>query len=101
MGDFDLTGQSGEEWVGSACTLDHDGCVVCSDAGIQLRVVSLTGGDALCEDLVGNQTLIAVDLVQPVRIGDVLLTHGGVAIGRAGSTAPVLEGREGDDEVRE
>ena len=40
-----------------SCTLDHDGCVVCSDAGI------------------------------PVRVGEILLTHGGVAIGRVAARA--------------
>jgi hydrogenase expression/formation protein HypC len=64
------------------CTLDHDGCVVCSDAGIPVRVVSVEGDDALCEDRVGNRAQIAVELVAPVRVGEVLLTHGGVAIGR-------------------
>ena len=65
-----------------SCTLDHDGCVVCSDAGIPVRVVSVEGDDALCEDRAGNQAQIAVELVAPVRAGEVLLTHGGVAIGR-------------------
>jgi hydrogenase expression/formation protein HypC len=64
------------------CTLDHDGCVTCSDAGIPVRVVSLEGNDALCEDAVGNRAEIAVELVAPVGVGEVLLTHGGVAIGR-------------------
>ena len=64
------------------CTLDHDGCVVCSDAGIPVRVVSVEGDDALCEDAAGNEARIAVELVAPVRIGEVLLTHGGVAIGK-------------------
>ena len=64
------------------CTLDHDGCVTCSDAGIPVRVVSVEGDDALCEDAAGNQARIAVELVAPVRAGEVLLTHGGVAIGR-------------------
>jgi hydrogenase expression/formation protein HypC len=64
------------------CTLDHDGCVVCSDAGIPVRVLSIEGDDALCEDAAGNQTEIAVELVAPVQIGEVLLTHGGVAIGK-------------------
>jgi hydrogenase maturation factor len=62
--------------------LDHDGCVTCSDAGIPVRVVSLEGYDALCEDAVGNKTEIAVDLVAPVTTGEVLLTHGGVAIAK-------------------
>ena len=66
----------------SYCPLDHDGCVVCSDAGIPLRVVSIEDDDALCEDSAGNQTEIAVELVAPVQTGEVLLTHGGVAIGK-------------------
>ena len=65
-----------------ACTLDHDGCVVCSDVGIPVRVVSVEGDDALCEDAVGNRAQIAVELVAPVQVGEILLTHGGVAIGR-------------------
>ena len=64
------------------CTLDHAGCVTCSDAGIPVRVVSLEGYDALCEDGAGNRAEIAVELVAPVGVGEVLLTHGGVAIGR-------------------
>jgi len=64
------------------CTLDHDGCVACSDAGIPVRVISLAGHDALCEDATGNRAEIAVELVEPVELGEVLLTHGGVAIGK-------------------
>ena len=64
------------------CTLDHDGCVTCSDAGIPVRVLSRVGHDALCEDGAGNRAEIAVELVEPVELGEVLLTHGGVAIGR-------------------
>ena len=66
----------------SSCTLDHNGCVVCSDAGIPVLVISIEGNDALCEDAGGNRTQIAVELVAPTRVGEVLLTHGGVAIGR-------------------
>ena len=64
------------------CTLNHDGCVTCSDAGIPVRVVSVEGDDALCEDAAGSRAWIAVELVIPVQAGEVLLTHGGVAIGR-------------------
>jgi hydrogenase expression/formation protein HypC len=67
------------------CTLDHDGCVTCSDAGIPVRVISVERDDALCEDAAGNQACIAVELVTPVQIGETLLTHGGVAIGRVGA----------------
>ena len=62
------------------CTLDHDGCVVCSDAGIPVRVISIQGEDALCEDYAGNQTEIAIEFVAPATEGEILLTHGGVAI---------------------
>lgn len=65
-----------------ACRLDHDGCVVCSDAGIPVRVLTLEGDDAICEDAAGDQASIAIELVAPVDVGDVLLVHGGVAIGR-------------------
>ncbi len=68
--------------LSDTCTLDHDGCVTCSDAGIPVRVISVDGDDALCEDAVGNRTQIAVELVIPVQTGEILLTHGGVAIGR-------------------
>ncbi len=67
---------------GTYCTLDHDGCVVCSDAGIPLRVISIEGDDALCEDAIGNRANIAVELVAPVATGELLLTHGGVAISK-------------------
>jgi hydrogenase maturation factor len=69
-----------------ACTVDHDGCIVCADAGIPVRVVALDGDDALCEDAAGKRTQIAVELVAPVHAGDTLLAHGGVAIGRLGDT---------------
>jgi hydrogenase expression/formation protein HypC len=65
-----------------SCTLDHDGCVTCSDAGIPVRVISVEGDDALCEDSAGNRAQIAIELVAPVQVTEVLLTHGGVAIGR-------------------
>ena len=66
----------------SYCTLNYNGCVTCSDAGIPVRVVSVEGDDALCEDAAGSRAWIAVELVMPVQPGEVLLTHGGVAIGR-------------------
>ena len=71
-----------ESMLPGYCTLDHDGCVTCSDAGIPVRVVSVRGDDALCEDATGNRAEIAVELVAPVGTGEVLLTHGGVAIAR-------------------
>ncbi len=80
-----MTVRGEESMLSDVCTLDHDGCVTCSDAGIPVRVVSVEGDDALCEDDAGNRAEIAVELVAPVRAGEVLLTHGGVAIGRVGA----------------
>lgn len=65
-----------------ACRIDHDGCVVCADAGIPVRILALEGNDALCEDVVGGRASVAVELVAPVDVGDIVLIHGGVAIGR-------------------
>lgn len=74
------------EMLPGSCTLDHDGCITCSDAGIPVKVISMDGDDALCEDTAGNRAEIAVELVSPVQVGEVLLTHGGVAIGRVADT---------------
>lgn len=74
--------------LSDTCTLDHDGCITCSDSGIPVRVISLNGDDAVCEDAVGNRAEIAVELVSPVEPGEVLLTHGGVAIGKVTETHP-------------
>ena len=74
------------------CTLDHDGCVVCSDAGIPVRVISIQDDDALCEDAAGNQTEIAIELVDPVQPGEILLTHGGVAIGTVATEKLIADG---------
>jgi hydrogenase expression/formation protein HypC len=64
------------------CTLHDDGCITCSDAGIPVRVISIQNDDALCEDAAGNKTDIAIELVSPVQPGEILLTHGGAAIGK-------------------
>jgi hydrogenase expression/formation protein HypC len=82
-----------------ACTLDHDGCVVCSDAGIPVRVVSLDGDDALCEDAAANRLQVALELVAPVCVGDALLIHGGVAIAKLEAATSAREGLV--DEVRQ
>jgi hydrogenase maturation factor len=79
-----MTMNKPEQDYSCICTLDHDGCVVCADAGIPVWVIAVEGDDAICADAVGNQARIAVELVGPVCVGDGLLTHGGVAIGRIG-----------------
>lgn len=81
----------GAPFLAGACTLDHDGCVVCSDRGIPVRVLEIMGDDARCADVAGNEAVIAIELVAPVAIGEVLVTHGGVAIGRHESSAKGIE----------
>jgi hydrogenase expression/formation protein HypC len=73
----------------NTCSIDHT-CVTCSDAGTPVRVLSVEGDDALCEDTLGNRARVAVELVSPVREGETLLEHGGVAIGRIGEADPKL-----------
>ena len=67
-----------------SCTLDQDGCVTCGDMAVPVRVLDLTGQEALCEDRLGQRARIAVDFVPGVTAGDVLLVHLGVAIVRVG-----------------
>jgi hydrogenase expression/formation protein HypC len=75
------------------CTLADEGCVTCADAGIPVRVLAVLGDDALCEDVVGNRAQIALELVAPVQIGEILLVHGGVAIARSPAGAmPATDG---------
>jgi hydrogenase maturation factor len=54
-------------------------CITCSDEGVPMRVVKARDdGLALCEGDVDVMT----DLVGPVRAGDELLVHAGVALAR-------------------
>jgi hydrogenase maturation factor len=64
----------------SECRTDEQHCITCGDEGIPVRVVELRDGLAVCADheLVSHQ--VAIDLVEPVAIGDELLVHAGVAI---------------------
>ena len=97
----DTSSPAPDEWPLAVCTLDHDGCIVCSDAGIPLTVVQISGDDALCEDAAGTRVLIAVELVSPVRPGEILITHGGVAIARAGAGKLRADTVEVVNEIRE
>jgi hypothetical protein len=59
------------------CQDEH--CVTCSDEGVPMRVVEARAdGTALCE----GDVEVMTDLVEPVRPGDELLVHGGVALTR-------------------
>jgi hydrogenase maturation factor len=65
----------------AACAV-VDGCLVCGDVAVPVTVVEAAEPDALCEDQHGTRGSVGVELVAPVRKGDRLLVHGGVAISR-------------------
>jgi hydrogenase maturation factor len=57
------------------------GCITCGDQGVPMRVLALTPDGAVCvEDDGTRHESIAVDLVEPVALGDRVLVHAGVAI---------------------
>ena len=61
----------------SSCEGDH--CVTCSDEGVPMHVRDVRDdGIAVCDGGVE----VMVDLVAPVKAGDELLVHAGVAIAR-------------------
>jgi hydrogenase expression/formation protein HypC len=68
--------RSGDEEVCSAT----EGCITCGDTAVPLTVVSIADADARCRDAAGLEECVAVELVGPVRVGDQLLVHAGVAI---------------------
>jgi D-sedoheptulose 7-phosphate isomerase len=56
-----------------------DACITCGDVAVSARVVALSGDKAMIEKE-GAREQVAVDLVDEVAIGDVLLCHAGVAL---------------------
>ncbi len=74
--------ETGSVMAASCASFDHEGCITCSDEGIPAIVLSIDGDDAVCMGSEGKAQSIAIELVSPVHIGEILLTHGGVAIGR-------------------
>ena len=72
------------------CTGEH--CVTCSDEALRVRILQIdeARGIALVK-MNGLSEEVDITLVGPVTPGDVLLIHGGVAIGVddvAGQTFP-------------
>lgn len=75
--------------LSSLCELDADGhCVTCSDEALPVRVlrVDRETGLALVE-VKDTREEIDITLVDEVVPGDVLLAHGGVAIGHLSETS--------------
>ncbi len=60
----------------------HDRCITCSDVGVEMVVLRVEDGLALCEDAGGEMREVEVGLVEPVEEGDRLLVHVDVALVR-------------------
>jgi D-sedoheptulose 7-phosphate isomerase len=56
-----------------------DACITCGDVAVEARVLAVRNGTAVIEKD-GLREEVAVDLVERVRVGDVLLCHAGVAL---------------------
>ena len=58
-----------------------DACITCGDVAVEARVVAVARDTATIEKD-GAREQVAVELVGPVAVGDVLLCHAGVALER-------------------
>jgi hydrogenase assembly chaperone HypC/HupF len=69
--------------VNTACELDTEGhCITCSDEALPVKIVSIDQASGLALVEVQNVTEeIDITLVDDVSVGDIVLVHGGVAIG--------------------
>ena len=56
-----------------------DACITCGDVAVEARVVAVRNGTAVIEKD-GLREEVAVDLVDGVGVGDVVLCHAGVAL---------------------
>ncbi|MGH2776162.1 MAG: HypC/HybG/HupF family hydrogenase formation chaperone [Actinomycetota bacterium] len=66
---------------GAVCAV-VDGCLTCGDVAVPVTVVEEGDPDAICADDHGTRGSVGIELVAPVRAGERLLVHGGVAISR-------------------
>ncbi len=75
---------SSENAQAYACQRDTDHhCLTCSDEMVPVRVIHIDQDTGLALVEVSNQVEeIDITLVEDISLGDLLLAHGGVAIGR-------------------
>ncbi|MBE3593712.1 MAG: HypC/HybG/HupF family hydrogenase formation chaperone [Candidatus Carbobacillus altaicus] len=64
-------------------TLSDDGCLTCGNVAVPVRVLKVQGNVAEVEDRLGERTTVALDFVPDARVGEMLLIHLGIALGRA------------------
>ena len=60
----------------------HGRCLTCSDEALPARVRQVNDAWTAVADVNGQPTEIDVSLVDDVAVGQVVLVHGGVALGR-------------------
>lgn len=79
---------NGERWP--VCTPDSatGRCITCADEGLEGRVLRIGSDDMAEVEVEGEVRSVAVELLDDVRAGDVLLVHAGVAISRVRKDAP-------------
>jgi len=62
-----------------------ESCITCGDVAVTARVVEVRGWTATVE-VDGRREEVAIELVEPVLPGELLLCHAGIALERV--TAP-------------
>ena len=60
-------------------TVDADRCITCGDAAVTATVVHVDGSLAVVE-AGGAFERVAIELVEPVVVGELLLCHAGIAL---------------------
>jgi hydrogenase maturation factor len=60
-------------------TLDADRCITCGDVAVAAKVVHVDGSLAVVE-AGGALEQVAIELVEPVVVGELLLCHAGIAL---------------------
>ena len=65
-------------------TVDRETCITCGDVAIEATVIAVDGATATVE-AGGEREHVALELLDDVAVGDVLLCHAGIALERIGS----------------
>ena len=65
--------------IALACPAETDACITCGDVAVEARVVAVRNSAALIEKD-GLREEVAVELIEGVEVGDLLLCHAGVAL---------------------
>jgi hydrogenase expression/formation protein HypC len=60
-------------------SIEREHCLTCGDVAVAARVVEVEGSTALVE-AEGGREQVAIELVEPVVPGQLLLCHAGIAI---------------------